>query len=216
MMNQKPAGSPKRSVGILAYGSLNDDPGEEIKPLIAGRVTGVTTPFSVEFARKSRTRDGAPTLVPVYEGGASVKAAILVLEDYVSEIEATDMLWRRETRQVGSGKRYVAPTSPGENTVIVRRLEDFEGLDVVLYAEIGANIPNPGPRKLAELAIDSASSSAGRERKDGITYLISVKKNGIETPLMPGYERELLRLTGTVTLEQAYEKLTGLEARGLA
>jgi hypothetical protein len=215
-VNQRTAGAPKRSVGILAYGSLNGDPGQEIRPLIAGKVTGVKTLFAVEFARKSRTRGGAPTLVPVSTGGASVEATVLALEDHVSEVEATDMIWRRETRQVGSGKRYAAPTSPGEDTVLVRRLEDFEGLDVVLYAEIGANIADPSPRKLAKLAIRSAGSEAGRQRKDGITYLISAKKNGIETPLMPEYEREILRLTGTVTLEQAYGKLTGQEVRGLA
>lgn len=215
-MNQRTAGAPKRSVGILAYGSLSSDPGQEIRPLISRKVTGVKTPFAVEFARKSRTRGGAPTLVPVSTGGASVKATILVLEDHVSEVEATDMIWRRETRQIGSGKRYAAPTSPGKNTVLVRRREDFEGLDVVLYAEISVNMPDPSPRKLAKLAIRSAESEAGRQRKDGIAYLISVKKNSIETPLMPEYEREILRLTGTATLAQAYEKLTGQEVRGLA
>ena len=196
-------------MGILAYGSLNDDPGEEIKPLIAGRITGVKTPFAVEFARRSRTRNGAPTLVPVSSGGASVEAAILVLEERVCVTEAKNMLWRRETRREGSGEGYVALVSPDTNTVLVRRLEGFEGLDVVLYAEIGANISGPGPRRLAELAVRSAGSDAGKKGRDGITYLIHVKKNGIETPLMPEYEREILRITGAETLEQAHEKLTG-------
>ena len=198
----------ERVVGILAYGSLGEDPGAEIGPLIAERIEGVKTPFRVEFARQSRTRDGAPTLVPVSEGGASVQAKILVLED-VSEAEATDMLWRRETRKEGDGKRYDPPTELDADTVLVERLEGFGGVDVVLYARIGANIPDPNPLKLAELAIRSAESGAGRKGKDGISYLIWVKNNGVETPLMPEYEREILRLTGTETLERAWTKITG-------
>lgn len=195
-------------MGILAYGSLNGDPGPEIGPLIECKVTGVKTPFPVEFARKSRTRGGAPTLVPVSEGGARVRATVLVLKDHVSEREATDMLWRRETRQVGSGKRYVAPHAPGENAAVVHRLESFEGLDVVLYAAIGSNIPCPTPRLLAELAIGSAGSDARRNGRDGISYLIDAKKLGGETPLMDGYEEEILRLTNTETLEKARAVLT--------
>ena len=195
-------------VGILAYGSLGGDPGEEIGPLVIEKVENVQTPFRVEFARTSRTRDGAPTLVPVSESGAQVKAKLLVLDKRVSETEATDILWRRETRREGSSEQYELSPSYDVNAVFVRRLEDFEGLAAVLYAEIGANIPDLDPRKLAELAIDSARSRAGREGKDGIAYLIDVKKNGVETLLMPEYEREILRLTGTETLEQAREMLS--------
>ena len=68
-------------IGILAYGSLGDDPGAEIGSLVAERIGGVRTPFRVEFARQSRTRGGAPTLVPVSEGGASVEAKVLVLKN---------------------------------------------------------------------------------------------------------------------------------------
>ena len=192
----------KRVVGILAYGSLGDDPGEELEPLVLERIEGVETPFRVEFARTSRTRGGAPTLVPVAEGGATVAASILVLQASVSEPEATDMLWRRETRREGSERPY-NPSSE----MRVRCLENFEGLDVVLYVELGANIIDPDPRKLAELAIGSARSKAVEKGRDGITYLTGVKKNGGQTPLMPEYEREILRLTKTETLEQACEML---------
>jgi hypothetical protein len=47
-------------IGILAYGLLIFDPGIEIEPLIVQRITTLT-PFPVEYARISRTRDGAPT-----------------------------------------------------------------------------------------------------------------------------------------------------------
>ena len=197
----------EKIVGILAYGSLGDDPGEEIGPLVVGRVEEVETPFRVEFARQSRTRDGAPTLVPVSENGASVKANILVLEN-VSGSEAADMLWRRETRREGSGERCDPSFEPGVNDVLVRRLQDFGGLDTVLYVEIGANITDRSPRNLAELAVRSAGADAGRRDRDRIAYLIGAKKNCVTTPLMPEYEREILRLAGTETLEQAREKLT--------
>lgn len=199
----------ERTVGILAYGSLGDDPGEEIGPLVVEKIEGVETPFWVEFVRQSRTRGGAPTLVPVSEGGAAVSASILVLQNSISGSEAADMLWRRETRREGSGERYKPSSEPGTNDVLVRHLEDFEGLDVVLYVEIGANIPDLNPRKLAELAIRSVRSDAGKISRDGIAYLIGTKKNGVTTPLMPEYEGEILRLTGADTLERAREMLTG-------
>ncbi|GAA4131236.1 hypothetical protein ACFFTN_26415 [Aminobacter aganoensis] len=60
------------AVGILAYGSLIGDPGAEIEPAITSRIACLT-PFPVEFARQSRTRKGAPTLVPS-ERGASIRA----------------------------------------------------------------------------------------------------------------------------------------------
>lgn len=66
-------------VGILAYGSLIEEPGVEIEPLIVERQQGIETPFPVEFARSSDTRQGAPTLVPVDQGGSLVPAEVLVL-----------------------------------------------------------------------------------------------------------------------------------------
>ena len=188
----------EKSLGILSYGSLGEDPGVEIGPLVVGKIEGIETPFRVEFARESRTRDGAPTLAPVSGGGATVSASILVLRNFVSETEATDMLWRRETRKEGSGRRY----NPASE-VTVSRLENFESLDVVLYVETHANIADFSPRSLAERAVRSARSGAGKTGRDGITYLIGAKKNGVKTPLMPEYEREILRLTGADTLENA-------------
>ena len=78
----------ERGVGIIAFGSLIDDPGTELEAAIVGRKPGVMTPFRVEFARSSVKRGGAPTLVPVTKGGSPVPATILVLN--VSEREAMD------------------------------------------------------------------------------------------------------------------------------
>ncbi len=90
------------TVGIVAFGSLLDEPGAELEARIARRIEGIETPFAVEFARSSRTRDGAPTLVPVRVGGAPLPAAVLILDEAVDEQLARDLLYRRETWQVGA------------------------------------------------------------------------------------------------------------------
>ncbi|WP_026381962.1 hypothetical protein [Afifella pfennigii] len=195
------------SVGILAYGSLIENPGDEIASAIIDR-REVMTPFKVEFARTSRERAGAPTLVPVTEGGASVRAMLLVLN--VSEQEATDRLYRREINQVGSDKRYQRPDRPGPNTVVVRRLENFEGVDVALYTEIAANISNLSAEKLATFAIKSARELG---RRDGISYLIDARSADIVTPLTTAYEEEIKRQSEAGDLEAVRRKAHGEEQK---
>src|ERR1017187_35095 len=72
--------SPKEgtagSIGILAYGSLMSDPGPELLRVLTKRIA-TTTPFPVEYARLSRTRGGAPTVVPC-KFGRTVSAEVLV------------------------------------------------------------------------------------------------------------------------------------------
>src|SRR5262245_2027731 len=112
----------KRRLGILAYGSLLSEPGAEIEAATLEILSaGIVTPFDVEFARRSRTRNGAPTLVPMTAGGAPVSAQIFVLRSGISETEAQDRLWRRETRRRG---RYRASANPGPDTVVVAALQD--------------------------------------------------------------------------------------------
>lgn len=197
------------TIGVLAYGSLIEDPGSELSPLIVERKTGVETPFRIEFARSSSSRCHAPTVIPVENGGSRVKATILVLKAGVTLQQAEDLLWRRETRSERSEKHYVRPSEPSPNQVIVESLESFNGIDVVLYTSIGSNIDNLTPTRLAELAIASARDKAGEDGKDGISYLISLKRHGISTPLMPAYESEVLRLTNAFSLEVALGKCRG-------
>ena len=52
-----------------------------------------------------------------------------------------------------------------------------------------------------ELAVESAR--ARQDGKKGISYLMNAKKCGIQTPLSPDYEKEILRLTGAHSLEAA-------------
>jgi len=201
MMN--PPNERARRVGILAYGSLLEEPGEEIGPLVVERIAGVETPFHIEFVRSSPTRGGAPTVAPVASGGAAVRGAVLVLDDRVSIEEARDMLWRRETRREGTGQRYRKPSDPDPNKMVAEELPNFAGLAVVLYARFGPTLANPTSEQLAELAIKSAMSEAARRGRDGISYLISLKRQGILTPLMPAYEQALLNTTGATSLEDA-------------
>lgn len=192
-----------KNIGILAYGSLIEDPGVEIAPLIVSRISDVETPFKIEFSRKSSTRSNAPTLVFVSEGGSSVKGTILVLNSDISLSEAESLLWRRETRKENSNLNYTRQTNPGQNTMIVEHLSNFHGLSTVLFTKLGTNIEHPTGDILADLAIASARGDAGQKNMDGINYLISVKRQGISTPLMKSYEVEVLKKTKTNSLENA-------------
>lgn len=91
--------------------------------------------------------------------------------------------------------------------MVVEQIENLVGLDVVLYTRLPANIRGASPGRLAELAIASARGEAGRLGKDGISYLMSVKRQGISTPLMPEYERQILARTNAADLEEALAKI---------
>jgi hypothetical protein len=192
------------SVGILAFGSLIADCGEEIEAALVGRKLNVRTPFGVEFARSSNTRSGAPSLVPVRTGGAPVFGQILLVN--VSQPEAKDRLWRREINRIGQGGHYVRRENPGPNTLIIDRYENLEGVRTVFAARFAANIDPLTPARLAELAIKSARLE--RTGRDGITYLIDVKHNGIITPLSAAYEKEILRRTNATDLPEALKKIS--------
>ena len=188
-----------KNIGILAYGSLISDPGKEIKALIVKRVE-TKTPFAVEFARLSRKRGDAPTLVP-YESGDRVRAELLILRNDVTFDEAQDLLWRRECDQIGSGKRYPAGNEP--NSVCIRELQNFFGFENVLYTDFrpAGKLSEVTPPYLAECAI--ASVAKAEEGKDGISYLIQVMNSGVKTSLTDQYASSVLALTGTASLSEA-------------
>lgn len=201
-----PTDDSVRPPGVLAYGSLLSDPGEELDSLVAGRIEDVQTPFLVDFAHACPCRDRAPTLAPVTWGGASVTGAILTTGPGVTDEAVREALWRRETRSM----RRDDEVEPDPKDRVVRRarpLGHLYGLRAVFYAHLDPNIENRSPEHLAELAIDSARSEAGRREEDGIAYLIGVKSHGISTPLLDPYERAILDRTGADTLSAAREKL---------
>ncbi len=195
-----------KTIGILAYGSLIDDPGDEIAKFIKGTIDCIT-PFHIEFARSSKSRGGAPTLIPVETGGSVVSAKILVLEK-VSIVEAADMLWRRETREKDANRHYPNKKEPSVNDVVVKELDNFEGIEKVLYTSIGQNIEKPNAAVLAKLAIESFMMEKGDRKRDGLHYLLNAKNNGIQTPLSSDYESEILKITKTINLTDALTLLT--------
>ncbi len=194
-------------LAILAYGSLINDPGDELAAVIDYVISPVTTPFKVEFARSSRTRGGAPTLVPVESGGAHVEGSLLVLHTDVPIGEARSKLWRRETGRVGTGHEYVTPNPVGQNSVVVKEHNDLAGIDLVLSTWICSNITPLTADKLADLAISSATTQSGIQGRDGISYLINATRAGIHTPLTDAYRDAILTRTNAANLEDARQML---------
>jgi hypothetical protein len=193
----------KNRVGILAYGSLLTWPGPELLPLIHARIDDITTPFAVEFARASSRRSGAPTLAPVETGGCCVQGSLLLLERDTGLEHAHHLLYRREINQPGAELTYDPDEPPSPDRVRIERLAGFAGCDHVIYARLPA-VLEPDPVDLARRAIASARASSGDEGRDGISYLMGVRAHGIETPLTPTYEQEILRQTGTTSLTEAH------------
>lgn len=187
-------------VGILAFGSVVEEPGAELETVVTRRIE-VQTPFPVEFARSSRTRDGAPTLVPVDMGGAHIPALVCALDESVTVADARAILYRRETRRPNDA-RTVALVD------LIAELPSFGGMSVCIYAALEANITPPlTAEKLADLAVRSALGPAGANRRDGISYLQQQKRRGIETPLMRPYEEAVLARTNARDLDEAWRRV---------
>jgi hypothetical protein len=82
---------------------------------------------------------------------------------------------------------------------------------MVLAVRFPANIAPLTAETLAMLAIKSAQKlDNGR---DGISYLLDAKRNGIVTPLSAPYEREILRRIVTVTLRDALKKIRACKSK---
>lgn len=203
-------------LAILAYGSLIANPGAELEQAIESR-RPVQTPFAVEYARCSRSRCGAPTLVKV-DGpgiGAPVRAQLLILRDGVTIETARDMLYRREIHRVGKlSQRYdAAQAQHTPNTIQIEELSDVAGVEVVLYAGLCANLdfildPTCSPMekagRLAQLAVESVTLETFEAGTDGIRYLADAIRSGIQTPLTEPYREAVLRLADNAPdLEEA-------------
>ena len=140
------------------------------------------------------------------KGGANVNAKILVLDSNIDLKMAKDMLYRRELSIPDLTREYI---EPGVNSLRmrIRSLSNFLNIETVIYADLPANIEPVTPEKLATLAIGSALTDAGEQKRDGINYLKNNIGNGIVTPLTHGYVHEILKQTGTNSLEKAIEFL---------
>ncbi|SFH55910.1 hypothetical protein SAMN05216299_12224 [Nitrosospira sp. Nsp14] len=203
-MTDKNVRATTQSVGILAYGSLIPDPGNEIAAATIRIIENIETPFCVEFARSSGSRGGAPTLVPVSTGGSRVSGQIIVVKASIEE--ATDMLYRREIHRIGSGRCYKPPPEGAQDRVRVKVIDGpFEDVATVLYTDIDTNIADLTAERLAYLAITSVHDA--EIGKDGISYLMAAQGHGIRTPLSDPYADEILRQTGATSLEDVLRNL---------
>ena len=196
-----PRAKVKLRIGILAYGSLITDPGEELRSITLATTRDILTPFPVDYARSSRGREGAPTLVPVVSGGARVKAWIYEVDADVTT--ACDVLYRREIDAVGSGKTYTPPEPGDLKRVAIERHIGLGGLHIVLSTTLAQNITPLTAERLAELAIESARKL--NDGRDGISYLMNATNSGIHTPLSAAYANEVMRRLGVANLAQAVE-----------
>lgn len=197
----------KYTYGILAYGSLLADPGEEIAAVTEGRIR-VTTPFPVECARSSNCRTGAPTLVPVPEGcGAPVQAQILLIRPDIQYDVVVGMLYRREINRVGETDVVYNEARQQEkgDPVLVKTVRDLAGVPYVFYTWLapkldvilGADWTDAEKAEtLATLAIDSVNRKTFCSRRDGIRYLADAIRYGVQTPLTDLYKCAVLRLAG--------------------
>lgn len=176
---------PQRTVAIMAYGSLIDEPGPELAPLIVDRIPRRTA-FPVEYARASPRWGGGPVLVPHPAGGA-VDGRLLVLAASVELGAAVEMLAAREGL-------------PDARGVV---LVDCDEPYAVLAASLPRNLPAPdmAPVELARRAIASAGAGAGG--RNGIAYLRRAIASGIDTPLTREYASAVCGILGVADLEGA-------------
>lgn len=191
-------------IGILAYGSLITHPGHEIESVLDYVIPDVQTPFPVEYARRSQSRAGAPTLVPMPTGcGASVKAVVLVLKKYTRKKKAMNFLYRRELHREGDLKVFYDDQSQRKkrDALIIESLKNHCGLTVVYYAALKPTFikildDNPSQDEkadvLAEAAIASVTQETYKKELDGMQYLADNIEAGVITELTEDYRQALL------------------------
>ena len=194
------------NIGIIAFGSLIDDPGEELEPFIIKKIKNVDTPFKIEYGRKSSKRGNAPTLIPTSKGGQIVKATLLVLSNELELWEAKNLLYRRELNKVGTDIKYRDRKNPNSNQLVIEEHRNVKHVDVALTANFGCNLPEISPEILADLAIESFNSNVVENGRDGISYLNNNIANGIITPMTEEYENAILQKMDANSLTEILER----------
>jgi hypothetical protein len=203
-------------IGILAYGSLITHPGQEISSVLDHVIPDVMTPFPVEYARKSGTRAGAPTLVPIpIGGGTPVKAVVLVLKKYTRKKKAQNFLYRRELHKEGDPKVFYDDQVQRQkrDALVIETMKNQFGLSVIYYTALKPNFTEILDTKLtqeqkAELlvraAIDSVTQGTYAKEMDGLQYLADNIEAGVVTVLTEVYTKAILSKVGNVSnLSQA-------------
>lgn len=193
--------------GILAYGALLSNPGNEIAAATVRQVP-VTTPFPVEYARADPARAGAPTLIPVPERvGVPVPARVLLIRPDIGWSLVSQMLYRWAVNRVGEVNTYYDedPEQARDDDIIIKWAEELGGVPTVHYVAPPANIPeimlndaSPAAKAavLAALAVASVTPETYAAGRDGVHYLAQAIDWGIRTPLTDLYRAAILRAAG--------------------
>jgi len=213
-------------IGILAYGSLIADPGWEILEQTGSLIRSVETPFPVEYARQSKTRANAPTLVPVPFGkGDPVQAAVIVLKKEFLLQQAMDILYRREIHRISdTSKVYREPDSLDTVKMRIVQLSNFTGLNTVLYTKFPANFQQILDDKydnhqksglLCVAACESLTEKTFHTCQDGIHYLNAAIHSGVKTRLTELYAQAILYAAGNNVVDLAIARAIIAKSRGL-
>ncbi|MEN4099169.1 MAG: hypothetical protein ROW52_04545 [Anaerolineaceae bacterium] len=208
-------------IGILAYGSLISHPGHEIESILDHVIPDVMTPFAVEYARRSRSRANAPTLVPVPTGcGAPVKAVVLVLREGTSTQDALNALYRRELHREGDLKEKYNDQAQRKkrDALVIESIQNQFGLSVIYYTALKPNFTEilDAERTLEEkaellalAAIGSVTQETYAKGLDGIQYLVDNIEAGVITALTEPYKQAILKKVRTTpNLSQARRLVT--------
>jgi hypothetical protein len=213
-------------IGILAYGSLIADPGWEIIDQTDSMIHPVETPFPVEYARRSKTRANAPTLVPVPFGkGVPVQATVIVLKKEILLQQAKDILYRREIHRICDTKKvYREPDSQDSNKMRIVLLNNFAGVNTVLYTKLATNFQpilddeyNDHQKSdlLCAAACESLTEETFHSCQDGIHYLNAAIHSGVKTRLTELYAQAILKVAGNNVVELALARAIIAKSKGL-
>ena len=195
-------------IGILAYGSLITYPGHEIETVVDHVIPDVLTSFPVEYARRSRSRAGAPTLAPVPKGrGVPVKAVVYVLKEYTRKKKAQNFLYRREIHREGNLTVIYDDQAQRQkrDVLVIESMQNQFGLSVIYYTALKPNFTEildaertqeEKAELLAQAAIDSLTSETYANMMDGIQYLADNIESGVITTLSESYEQAVWEKAG--------------------
>jgi len=205
-------------IGILAYGSLITHTGREIESVLDHVIPDVLTPFPVEYARRSRSRAGAPTLVPVPAGcGTPMNAVVLVLKKYTRKKKALNFLYRREVHREGDLKVIYEDQAQRQkrDALVIESMQNQFGLSVIYYTALKPNFTEILDAKrtqeqkaelLALAAIDSVTQETYAKGMDGIQYLADNIEASVVTVLTEPYAQAILNKVRNVSnLGQAHK-----------
>ena len=105
--------------------------------------------------------------------------------------------------------KYLFQKNPTSKNVLIKEYDNFPSVEKVIYTSflLQKEYNDLTPERLADFAISSILSEAGKKEKDGIRYLLSTKNSGIRTELSEEYEKSILNKTETKSLNEAIEKL---------